>query len=248
MKFKVGDKIKIVKGDGELNWDYLGRTGEIIGFSHGYSDYYNLKFDNKKHGDRPNNWSGQYLELVTPQFHVGQRVKNIEDGTIDVVKSLPGMPEYDKQGFTSASSGFVLDRHNWEFQDDWEPLKEEKPETTYHVTAINAVGETLPVEKLLEAIRPMGVFSSWNPLSIPQKKGGIMAYLRTIPSKIKRFLNANYKKFYQLGWVDEDLDLTGVGQRALIEMLLDKHEDDLGAVAAKKVAELKKAEKEEDEE
>lgn len=68
----------------------------------------------------------------------------------------------------------------------------------------------------------------------------LMEGLRSIPAKIKRILNPNYKAFYQLGWVDEELDLTGEGQVELLNMLLDKHEDELGALAKKEVARRKK--------
>ena len=74
-------------------------------------------------------------------------------------------------------------------------------------------------------------------------KGGIQTFmdtLRSIPAKIKRILNPNYKAFYQLEWVDEELDLTAQGRIELLDMLLDKHEAELGELAKKEVARRKK--------
>ena len=73
-----------------------------------------------------------------------------------------------------------------------------------------------------------------------------MSCLTNIPVRLKRLLNANYKAFYKLGWVDEDLDVTEDGKEALMDMLFDLHEKELGVVAAKKVRELKKEEESEE--
>lgn len=73
----------------------------------------------------------------------------------------------------------------------------------------------------------------------------IMSSLQSIPVRLKRILNANYRAFYKLGWVDEDLDVTSSGREALIDMLFDLHEKELGVIATKRVAELKKEESEE---
>lgn len=70
-----------------------------------------------------------------------------------------------------------------------------------------------------------------------------METLREIPNKIKRFLNAQYKAFYQLGWVDEDLDLTEEGQSELLAFLLDKFEKDFGEVARERIEEIEKEQK-----
>ena len=74
----------------------------------------------------------------------------------------------------------------------------------------------------------------------------IMDTLTSIPAKIKRFLNANYRAFYQLGWVDENLNLTEKGGSALQDFLFDKYEKELGEVAIKEVAQIKKAAKKKD--
>lgn len=79
-------------------------------------------------------------------------------------------------------------------------------------------------------------------------KERLMSSLREIPAKIKRMLNVNYRAFYALEWVDEELNLTSTGKQELLSLLLDKHEKDLGEIAIKKVREIKKKNKQEDEE
>lgn len=73
-----------------------------------------------------------------------------------------------------------------------------------------------------------------------------MDTLKQVPNTLKRFVKGAFRSFYQLGWVDQDLDLTERGGRALTLFLFEHFEKEFGEYAAKKVAELKK--KEEDEE
>ena len=68
--------------------------------------------------------------------------------------------------------------------------------------------------------------------------------LKTIPNRLKRLLNSNFRAFYSLGWVDGDLNITEEGEKALINFLFDKLEEELGEVAKKEVRERKKKEKE----
>lgn len=81
--------------------------------------------------------------------------------------------------------------------------------------------------------------STTNPINI---KEGIMSKLSNVPKQLKRFLNANYKAFYQLDWVDEDLQLSEDGESALVEFLFSHFEKEFGSHAQ---AEVKRIEDEE---
>lgn len=75
------------------------------------------------------------------------------------------------------------------------------------------------------------------------KKGGLMSALRSIPTRLKRLLNANFKAFYQLQWVDEDMELTPDGKKELIDVLFDEYESKLGERAKSEVDRIQKEEK-----
>lgn len=70
----------------------------------------------------------------------------------------------------------------------------------------------------------------------------MMSKLKSIPARLKRMLNANFRAFYSLGWVDSDLEITEKGEDALTDFIFDKFEKELGEVAKKEVAKIKKAE------
>jgi hypothetical protein len=53
-------------------------------------------------------------------FKKGDKVRNKITGVIDVVKSVPGMNEYDSMEFGLAEEGMVLEKASWEFQKEWE--------------------------------------------------------------------------------------------------------------------------------
>ena len=72
-----------------------------------------------------------------------------------------------------------------------------------------------------------------------------MSCIRLIPARIKRLLNSNFKSFYSLGWVDEELNITSDGRTALIDVIFDKFEKELGVAASTEVKRLKKLEKKE---
>lgn len=77
-------------------------------------------------------------------------------------------------------------------------------------------------------------------IPIINNKGGLMSKLRSIPKKVKRMLNPNYRAFYQLGWVCEDLTLNSEGSNNLEEFLLDKFEAEFGKHAQAEVKRIKK--------
>lgn len=71
-------------------------------------------------------------------------------------------------------------------------------------------------------------------LSTSSERRTIMSRLQTIPARIKRVLNKNARNFYQLGWIDEELNPTKDGLMQLNQLLWDEYEDKLGALASKK--------------
>jgi hypothetical protein len=70
-------------------------------------------------------------------------------------------------------------------------------------------------------------------------KGNDMSQLITIPSKLRKVLNENYKAFYELGYIDNNLELTTCGRMALGDFLTEKFENEFGEFAKKKIEEVK---------
>lgn len=72
-------------------------------------------------------------------FKVGDLVRRISNPSeTDVVRLVPGMREYDRYGYASASEGFILENNGWSFAEDWElvppetsTVKEKSPDITY---------------------------------------------------------------------------------------------------------------------
>jgi hypothetical protein len=60
-------------------------------------------------------------------FKKGDRVVNKVTGAEDIVKSVPGMREYDDHCFIDPETGFILKDTSWNRQENWK-LKEEKME------------------------------------------------------------------------------------------------------------------------
>lgn len=73
-------------------------------------------------------------------------------------------------------------------------------------------------------------------------KGDNMSSLNTVPKNLDKFINANFRAFYELGWVDEQLNLTNEGKGELVSFLLTQHEEEFGKVAQEKVAQIKSKE------
>lgn len=53
-------------------------------------------------------------------FKPGDCVRNPNDGRVDVVKSVPGMAEYDLQDYSFASEGIKLKTFGWQSAKNWE--------------------------------------------------------------------------------------------------------------------------------
>jgi hypothetical protein len=69
-------------------------------------------------------------------------------------------------------------------------------------------------------------------------KKGLMAQLQAIPNRIKRLLDKGQRALYQLGWIDEELELTEEGQEKLLDYLYDQHNTAFGELAIKEVKKL----------
>lgn len=70
-----------------------------------------------------------------------------------------------------------------------------------------------------------------------------MSELNKIPKELERFLSDNYKAFYQLGWVDRDLELTQKGRLELGDFLMKQNEDAFGKHASELIAQMTVKEK-----
>lgn len=66
----------------------------------------------------------------------------------------------------------------------------------------------------------------------------IMRTLKSIPTRLKKVLDKDYKAMYQLNWLNGDLERTSKGTEELMDFLIDKYKDDLGALAREQVKEI----------
>lgn len=113
--FKVGDKVVYKKGFG------LPDCGEGI-VSSIYGDLAIVFEDGCNTTTSPD-------RLSRVSFHPGDLVVHKRRGTVDKIKSLPGMEEYDTRGFTRADEGMILEGDPWAYQKNWQranimPLEE----------------------------------------------------------------------------------------------------------------------------
>ncbi len=83
------------------------------------------------------------------KFKVGDHVINKRTGETDVVKFVPGMPEYDARSFFSAERGMLMQNDiTWQYQDDWDlspypPLMSVNASTSFTGTTLNATYQSL---------------------------------------------------------------------------------------------------------
>ena len=66
------------------------------------------------------------------KFKIGDKVRNKKTGEINIVKSVPGMEEYDRFSFGCASQGFVSEDYGWQYQENWELVSEPQQDTIVH--------------------------------------------------------------------------------------------------------------------
>lgn len=128
-----------------------------------------------------------------------------------------------------------------------------KPCTAYcKCTCMGTKQKEEPIKVFHYQVEPNYFSMLREPINNSSPKRGtqsLMEKLKSIPAKVKRFLNANYRSFYKLGWIDEDLEPTANGIQALNQFLFEKFEKELGDLAGKEVQRRKKAlKKQEDEE
>lgn len=264
MKFKVGDRVKIIScGTRGTKCDCVGKVGKIVNIT-GYE--YNPYILDVSHVDRSliNEWRDGELELVSntqfpePPFYVDCPTEEIwnkvEKKMFEMGYKWRGGEEHvEKNGarinvgrwrdkkMTYASSYSLHEDVGGTFIPYQEFLGEEVREDKVPETATE---KKVSWEKFHGGID--WAFDDGKPVkSFTQK---IMDTLRSIPDRLKRALNANMRAFYKLGWIYGDLSITGEGKEALTNFLFDKFEKELGEVAAKKVKEAKKKKKDEDDE
>lgn len=66
-----------------------------------------------------------------------------KNGKRDIVESIPGMPEYDRNKFFVANKGFFLKRSGWRYREDWKP---------YYPPNKNPSTKELSAEELIELL------------------------------------------------------------------------------------------------
>ena len=268
-RFKNNTLVKITKNDKYPETGYPSRYYEksigLVGYTqHNYNNhYYTLWSKQDGKGEYYGFFVRSELEEIKQEgypkckFKVGDKVINIETGDIDTVKSIPGDEEYDRVNYCNASMGFDTIDHSWNLQADWKLAPQPTPIKFKRYSEIKAT-EDISQKELMDITDKLGQnasdsldkiwFDAYNTFTNNinnSKKGGIMSYIRSIPARIKKLLNSNFKSFYSLGWVDEELNITSAGRTALIDVIFDKFEKELGVAASTEVKRLKKLEKKE---
>lgn len=229
--FQVGDVVKVVKTREQKDTPLIGETGEITD-TNTSENVIDVRFY-KKHGldtsDRVDDYTYMLyksdLELITP-------VEEKEPVGITVDKQfIKGYERY---------------------------LSDKKPETNYlGLSATTTCGALTPDSMrdayqylLREPMKP--VYVGWdfgiNTTTGKQPRKGIMDTLRSIPKKLQRLMDKGMQARFQLGRLNDRLELTSEGQSDLMDYLADLHADELGKRAIADLKEVKKARKESEEE
>lgn len=260
MKFKVGDKCKIVSENSKCP-NFTHGHGEYIVITSVERNYYSYDiFDTKdnKTSSCCMCFKDKDLQLLTPQptftppFYVDcpteEIWKKVEQKMFDMGGKWRGGDTDHYDGWHNHESLSCI-----KLYPDLHFTYEDKPtfdrDGIKHIPYQQFLGieeETIGDRMLKE--EPYFTFDGTDrPIKINHSfKETVMSYLRSIPTKIKGLISKNYQAFYQLGWVDSELKLTQEGREQLSEVLLAKHEDELGKVAIKAVKEAKKKDQDEE--
>lgn len=97
---------------------------------------------------------------------------------------------------------------------------------------------------LYSANQRLAFSPNFNSLLSTNKKKGVMSFLKDIPKNIKKLLNKPTRAMYQLGWIDQNLEITQEGESRLTELCFEKFKEELGAIAVRELAKIKKHESE----
>lgn len=105
--------------------------------------------------------------------------------------------------------------------------------------------EEILVETINDAYRAMAerlypYQIEWKFEETKQKRKGVMQQLT---ARLKRALNKDLQAIYKMGWINGDLEITSEGSNALLELLLDLYEKELGEKAKEQIKELEKKDK-----
>lgn len=271
MKFKVGDRVKSV-GKNDPSFGYEGVIAKVR--YDGCS--YTVKFDNFKEGHsgdiEPDSRSYYFveeknLELVsdskfTPPFYVDCPTEEIWN---KVEQKMFDMGYYWAGTRCSRSpSGYFKYGKEMAISDKDKDLRVNNIEPDHfkkigykHISHQDFLGEDVEetatdkltfedMQRAFEAINQAPSPLFYIPKINNSFKEKTMSVLNTLSARLKRTLNPNLRAFYQLGWIDGDLEVTSEGREALVDFLFDNNEDELGKVAIKKIKDLKKKEKDEE--
>jgi hypothetical protein len=175
-------------------------------------------------------------EKVPDQLAVGDRasrfkkedmVQRKSDGITDIVVSVPGMPEYDKMRFISASEGFCLKKNGWEYQKDWLLVSISHPSVPKY-TKIDpsrfycASGELLKTAG--ELLKPEA--------KSPEKNMNILNAFQRL------FMDVDAQTLRKAGYIHEDSTLTDEGNDALGAILIKNNKAEFVAAAQAKLDEI----------
>ena len=134
MKFKVGDKVKVIKG----TYDAARLTGKTVVVKELSLTLGNAFWDEDDNFFYANSDTLKILSHARPgkkqasprqlKFKAGDKIIHKKYGWHDTVESVPGMEEYDKFDgmvdydkfhFSDAAEGMITKDHSWDFQKYW---------------------------------------------------------------------------------------------------------------------------------
>lgn len=165
------------------------------------------------------------------KFKKGDTVRGL-GGVIYTVESMPGDPEYDRFDYLDASNGFRYSNEDgyvgWAYQNGYEKIE---PDNVYQ----KSTGTTLKQEDVMRACEALkrGVsYTMQKDCEDTLKEEFITNYKskkQTIMNKIsvalKKLLNKDDQKLYQVGMLDSQLELNSFGRDNYINALFQNDGD-----------------------
>ena len=164
------------------------------------------------------------------KFKPGDKVMCIEGSykrNIDVVKSVPGMKEYNSRGFHCADEGFCLKKAGWDYQKNWEIVDELHCDMS---GSSSSSWKTLTLESMMEALE--GIRGIDEIREIPKKKGGKMKALA------RKLLDSDIRALIEDGILNDDLSVGDTS--AVLEFLVFNFKKELAVEARKRIKDRKK--------
>lgn len=122
-KFEVGDRVECIDNSG---WGMV-EIGDVGTVTNVYTELTYVLVDRTQLEGCQNHKRWKKIggkEMAKTKFKKGDTIRHKNSGELGVVISVPGMKEYDEQGYSSASEGFHIRRDGmgswWERQKHWE--------------------------------------------------------------------------------------------------------------------------------